>query len=344
MNVVFTICSINYLAQAKTLGDSLLQHNPNVKFVIAVVDRIDHRIDLSNYKTFRIIEIEDVGIPNMEEMIIRYDIVELNTAVKPFVVEYLFRSDKNIGSIIYLDPDIMVFDEFTYLFNQFQKYDILLTPHITSPVPTEVDLPEEMFLKHGIYNLGFIGIKCSQGAFAFIEWWKNRLRKRCLKDATGRYYVDQKWVNLAPIFFDKVGILKHQGLNMAYWNIYERVISKDQDRYRVNGKYPLLFFHFSQYNISNPNIISALQYGSISLDDRTDLKPLFDKYREALIDNNYHELSRVVCYYVSLRDRIRPRLSVGQWLVVYPVKLIKSIIPDHIKMMWWRYMDHLYRR
>ena len=30
MNIAFTICSSNYLAHAKTLGDSFLEHHPDV--------------------------------------------------------------------------------------------------------------------------------------------------------------------------------------------------------------------------------------------------------------------------------------------------------------------------
>ncbi len=39
--IALTICSINYLAQAKSLGDSLLKHNPEYTYLIGLVDRLD---------------------------------------------------------------------------------------------------------------------------------------------------------------------------------------------------------------------------------------------------------------------------------------------------------------
>ena len=40
MTIAFTICSINYLAQARTLGDSLKATNPDVRFFIGLVDTL----------------------------------------------------------------------------------------------------------------------------------------------------------------------------------------------------------------------------------------------------------------------------------------------------------------
>ena len=45
MIVVFTLCSGNYLAQAKTLALSVLEHNPKCHFVIGLVDRLPDGVD-----------------------------------------------------------------------------------------------------------------------------------------------------------------------------------------------------------------------------------------------------------------------------------------------------------
>ena len=43
--IIFTLCSNNYLANAKTLGDSILNHRPNTMFVIGLVDERNCEID-----------------------------------------------------------------------------------------------------------------------------------------------------------------------------------------------------------------------------------------------------------------------------------------------------------
>src|ERR1017187_7472506 len=40
-------------------------------------------------------------------------------------------------------------------------------------------------------------------------------------------FVDQKWINLAPCFFENVKILKQPGCNMAFWNLHERHLSSE---------------------------------------------------------------------------------------------------------------------
>ena len=82
MITVFTLCSTNYLAHAKTLGDSLRKTNPNYRFVIGLVDRVPAQLQSSFWQPYELIEVEELGIEGFAEMVQRYDVVELNTAVK----------------------------------------------------------------------------------------------------------------------------------------------------------------------------------------------------------------------------------------------------------------------
>jgi len=41
MKIAFTICSLNYFAQALSLGESLNKTNPQYQYVIGLVDKID---------------------------------------------------------------------------------------------------------------------------------------------------------------------------------------------------------------------------------------------------------------------------------------------------------------
>ncbi len=157
-NIVFTICSNNYLAQAKVLGKTLLEFNPSFNFIIGLVDR---KSELINYDEipFDVIEVEKIGIPGFDNLITRYNITELNTAVKPFFFSYFFSNFKGVSSIIYLDPDIKVFASFDNLVGELKSYDIILTPHFTKQILDDKLLSEEDILNTGLYNLGFIASK-----------------------------------------------------------------------------------------------------------------------------------------------------------------------------------------
>jgi len=67
-------------------------------------------------------------------MAFRYDIVEFNTALKPFCFEYAF--DKLGADIaLYLDPDIFVLRPLRHIMAALAEgSECVLIPHITAPL------------------------------------------------------------------------------------------------------------------------------------------------------------------------------------------------------------------
>ena len=91
--IVLTICSINYLAQAKTLGDSLKKHNPAYRYFIGLVDRLDQSdIQKDQLPPYELIELHTIGIEDLDELCEKYNITELNTAVKPFFLDHIYNT------------------------------------------------------------------------------------------------------------------------------------------------------------------------------------------------------------------------------------------------------------
>ncbi|WP_162053122.1 glycosyltransferase family protein [Pontibacter pamirensis] len=304
MNVVFTICSNNYLAQAKALGDSVVKYNPSYIFAIGLVDKLDAEVDYNFFNPYEIIPVGDINIEGFNEMFNNYDITELNTAVKPFLFNFLFARNSNINTIIYLDPDILVYDSFDVLEEAFSKYSIILTPHFFTPIYDDKLLSEPDVLNAGLYNLGFIGLKRSEDALQLLKWWMIKLKEQCLIDFKNGLFVDQLWINFAPLYFENVLILKHLGHNVAYWNFHERELSYSDGKYQVNNQFALVFFHFSGYLFSIPEIVSKYQ-NRFTFEDRPDVKELFEDYHEKIIGNNFHQLSKIECHYVKLKEKLR---------------------------------------
>ena len=126
---IFTICSNNYLAQAKVLGDSVLRYAPEYTFTIFLCDKKQDSVDYTPYDDFLIVEVANVPIPKFDSMAQLYNIIELNTSVKPFCFEYLYdKYDADL--VIYLDPDTCIFSPLDYIEKQLKYCDIILTPHI----------------------------------------------------------------------------------------------------------------------------------------------------------------------------------------------------------------------
>lgn len=292
-NFVFTLCSNNYLAHAASLGKSILGFDPEVKFIIGLVDQRDPLIDYTAFSDFELIPCFDLGYGEFEEMLARYNIIEFNTAVKPFYFEFLFRTRPEIDRIYYIDPDIILYLPIDRLDQEWGDAEILLTPNLVY-LPEKTSTGELASLRHGINNLGFIGIKRGEEGFRFIDWWKERLREHCKIDKCFGVFVDQKWVDLAPLFFDKIKSVKHPGWNMAWWNLSERKLLKTESRYAVNSPdIPLVFYHFSGFKPEQLSMTERLKSEEFTMDPNSELKGLFDDYRNTLLKNGYGTLSKM---------------------------------------------------
>ncbi len=309
MTLAFTICSVNYLAQARTLGDSLMQTNPDWHFVIGLVDDLK-TAGLPNHllPAYPMLEVAKLGIPDFEGMCARYDITELNTAVKPFFIDHFFKETPGRGtalpdSVIYFDPDIIVFQPLTRLESALETNSLVLTPHTIAPTPDWETPNEQHLLNTGIFNLGFIGLRNDATARQFVAWWQQRLTYECRIDLCEGLFVDQQWVNFAPIYYDNVLIEKHKGYNVAYWNIHERMLVEREGTWYVQDtaggeEVPLQFFHYSGYGVQKPNDISKYQT-RYTFDQRPDLTPLFNLYHNRLIQNGNDVYRAYPCSYIK---------------------------------------------
>lgn len=306
MNIAFTLCSINYLGQAQTLYNSLHKSNPGWKLIIGLVDKNVHHADLSSIKG-EILEVEELDIDGFEEMVSTYSIVELITAVKPSYFIYLLNHYPAAEKIIYFDPDIMVFGSLNSLENKLERSDIILSPHLTTPITDEYLPTEKHIFDTGVFNLGFLAVKRSPNTLNMLQWWAEKLRHSCFVDLSRGLFVDQIWMNIVPAYFDRVLIDKCPGYNMAHWNLHEREITGWNNGYMVNGE-PLVFFHFSHYNPSKPNEIAAF-HTRYTFKTRPDLLEIFHSYHHQLLENNYFGFKKISCYYMHNEGKKKFRKS-----------------------------------
>jgi len=258
-----TSINTNYLPKARTLAQSIKKHHPDSKFVLCLVER--ERIDLSQFPEFDEVVIpKDVWPSEHDKILYKYDVVEACTAVKGELFCYLLEKKTAENVFIYLDPDIQVLSPLTELVKSLDTNEIVLTPHLTEPETTiDAILDNEISVaRHGVFNLGFLGIKRGQNSLRFTRWWADRLKAFSYADYYNGLFTDQKWVDQAPAFFD-VFILKHPGYNVAPWNIGKREVSFSNDNFYVKDNIPLRFFHFSGLD-SGANLVMIKKYAGQS--------------------------------------------------------------------------------
>lgn len=288
MNIC-TIIAKNYLAHARTLSASFKEHHPDGECFVLVIDETAGYIDGAQ-EPFILLRPSQIGLEDWDEMRGAYDVLELSTAVKPWLLRHLLREHDDGTGVAYMDPDIRVLSRMVELEETLQRHSTVLTPHVTEGMPRDGKKPSETdILLAGVYNLGFIGLSRSDPAFALLDWWSERLLTDCHVAPDKGMFVDQRWVDFVPGLVADLDIFRDTAYNVAYWNLPERPLSRALDgRVLANGR-PIRFFHFSGYSPDARETLSKHQTRVLITEDEV-LRDLCFAYADALEANGFDEV------------------------------------------------------
>lgn len=280
---VFTIASRNYFAFVRTLMNSLEKSNPDWERHVVVVDEIGEEFEKIP-RNFNLVDLNELNLPGPEKMKFRYTIMEFNTAVKPCAILRLFEE---YDRVVYIDPDIYVYEKMQEVEDAWDKgYDFVLTPHFTGYWDEDGCMPDEpAIMRAGVYNLGFIALNKCPETIEMVKWWADKLEEKCVVDIPEGIFVDQKWIDLVPGRYDKVFILRHEGYNIAYWNLSHRTPELRDGKYYFNGQ-RLVFFHYSGFNPRDMVNFSKHQ-NRFTLNDMGVAKKLFEDYAAEALSNDF---------------------------------------------------------
>ncbi|MEL7060170.1 MAG: hypothetical protein AAGN46_09120, partial [Acidobacteriota bacterium] len=296
-----TIVSANYLSFARVLARSFRRHQPDGRFVVLLVDRVDGRFDPAD-EPFEVIEIEALAdrVPNLRQFLFQYTLLEANTAIKPFFLEHLFET-LGVDKLVYFDPDIWILGSLEALSSQLERASVVLTPHLDAPISDGAYPGEQAILQSGTYNLGFVGLRGDAVGRALLRWWQERLWDRCVVRIDQGLFVDQKWMDLVPGLFENVEVLRDPGYNVAYWNLHGRAVDVSAG-HDANGVLqavvarrgsdeppsPLVFFHFSGIQPDSLEGVSKHQ-DRFTLAQIGDAAALYRHYRDRLIEEGFRD-------------------------------------------------------
>lgn len=273
---VFTSAAFNYIPKVRMLFHSLRKHHPEWKLHLLLADELRPDINLSQEPFDEVVAASELDIPGWPGWAYCHSIVELATAIKPFMLDRLLRQP-GCKKVIYLDPDTVVFSPLNDVVTALDHANIVLTPHQTSPEKSLSAIMDNEIssLKHGIYNLGFVAVAATETGLDFANWWSQRLYSFCREDIANGLFTDQRWIDLVPAFFSGVAILRSSRHNVATWNLTTRqmTLSSTGD-YLVDGE-PLGFYHFTGFDSGAHRLMAAKHAGH-----NTAVSNLIDWYAE----------------------------------------------------------------
>jgi hypothetical protein len=254
MKVAVTICDKTYFSLALALRESYLRWNPDDHFLIALMHPFFHLsvgVDIVN--------LWEAGIEDWSGRSERYSKLELAMALKPDVVQLALDRFPSARGVVYLDSDILAYSSFLAVEKGWVDNEILLTPHSFSPYPFDGFLPNEQTLHNaGVYNAGFLALRRGAKTSAFLKWWRAVLSDKCRIDFANGLFLDQIWLNALPYYFDSA-VVKHRGYNVAHFNWHERKITRSGGSHLVNGTEPLVFHHFTGFQLDETDSLSIHQ-------------------------------------------------------------------------------------
>lgn len=168
-------------------------------------------------------------------------------ALKPVFISYLLQN--GFDKVIFADPDIFFVNNFNFLFDKLDSSNILLTPHWANINPLENEGSLFDVLRGGLYNAGFIG--ANKSGAAAINWWAEMCQYKMEKKKEFGLYDDQKYLDLLPVQFEAVEVIKHQGCNLASWNAETCKREIIDGKLVINQQFDPIFVHFAKATIAN---------------------------------------------------------------------------------------------
>ena len=248
-----TIVSPNYLAYARTLAASYLEQHPGHRFFVLMVAALSDATLFAGER-FETVMLPEIGLGDLRGEAMKYDILELNTNVKPSLMLYLLER-RGVDRLLYLDPDIFVYAPLAPVFEALGTHDGVLTPHITAPIEDD-KLPNEQEKWMNLLPGLFAGVAILRDAGCNMAYWN--LHERTLVESANGLLA-----NRVPLrFFHFSGIVPADAESL----------SKHTDRFTLASRPDLqaIFAAYKAAVLGNKDAaLEALPYGFDTFSDGT---------------------------------------------------------------------------
>src|ERR687886_725341 len=132
---VCTIVAKNYLSYARVLARSFAEHRPSDRCWVLVIDEVEGYLAPES-EPFELVVPADLGIESFDRMAALYGVLELSTAVKPWLLRHLLK-ERGLDRIVYLDPDIRLYDDLAEVDRLLNGNHMVVIPHLTDPMPRD---------------------------------------------------------------------------------------------------------------------------------------------------------------------------------------------------------------
>jgi len=242
--VVCTIITPDYLNRALTLHQSLTLFRP-VQMHVLVQENSSQLPGLEACREhfgpdIRFYTLDDIYTD--PSTVPDFDSDSLRWSSKSVFLIHLIQ-DLGHDAVLYLDNDLCFYSDFEFLWDTVRSHAMVVTPHWRPILPAPNAVQFKHMFTDGLYNAGCVG--ASRAGLKALRWWQTVCHHKCEINVTEGLYVDQKYLDALPIYFDDIHVLKHPGCNVAEWNSPHLKRAVADNGVMLAGHWPLVFVHYS---------------------------------------------------------------------------------------------------
>ena len=229
-----------YLPRGLAMIRSLRRYQPDSPVWVLCLDDVCHRmltvLDEPNVRLVTLAEFEHDD-PALRSARSNRSLVEYYFTCTPSLVRYVLGKSDPGDSVTYVDGDLYFFSDPQPLHDELGSGAVSLIEH---------RFPEAIGerIRYGVYNVGWLTFRNDSLCLAVVEWWRDRCNEWCYDLLEDDRFADQKYLDRFGELFKGVVVLRNEGANVAPWNIARYRVSVRGDTVMLNGKSPLVFFHF----------------------------------------------------------------------------------------------------
>ncbi len=235
-----TIVTKRGLAQARILAKSFLEHHPDAPVFVLLADRIDGYFKPSNER-FHLVQLDDLDIPDNNQLPFRYTSTELLTALKPYFLNHLFAKHA-VKKLLYLDPASLVLGNLDPLLELLEEHSVVLAPYLTSVTEEDGAPPrDQRMLEVGTHATGFLALAHTPTTTELLDWWQKRVTERGVVIGEQGIAGDQRWFDMLPRYFKGVHVAREPGYGIGSWNVHARQVELREGEVVVNGQQGYFF-------------------------------------------------------------------------------------------------------
>lgn len=215
--------------------------------------------------------------------------------------------DATDGEIVtYLDADLLFYSSPAPIFEAMADASVGVVGHRFHWWAKRLE-------KYGKYNVGWVSFRADDVGRQAARWWRESCIEWCYGGVDGDRFADQKYLEHFFRRFPRVIEITHPGANLGPWNICRHSVTQQAGgRLLVDGRLPLIFFHFSGVKELEPGLFLCSHISYLGPFTRTVRQGLYLPYI-ALLERIRQEIGGLPrdpapCLSVVLPPTARERL------------------------------------